>query len=146
MIKKNKNEFNELIKYRKIGYGKVSTIDYSFTIDKEHNTEISIKVGDLDNVLVGKVKLDEEDQHMVDMFIKIFLKPKKNKVALFDDEIDKYEKAEIYYDNIIIEDDEISRGVLLLISYIQGKYEELSTEKVNRTYEELITSNIKKSM
>ena len=78
-VKENENEFNDLISLRKIGYGKVSVVDYNFIVDKDFNARVEIK---MDTEFVNEtkstevVKLKSEERKIIGKFILNFLNSK----------------------------------------------------------------------
>ena len=141
MVKENKDIFNDLLMYRKIGFGKTSYVDYRFIIDKEYNVRVEMMLDREETSRKGstkKISLSDEEKEFVDKFISKFIKPKGEKIPLFGTETDEYEKREIYYDNLIIEDDnEINHNFVLLKDYIESEHEELSSSNITDLYESI---------
>ena len=145
MLKENDNKINDLVVYRKVGYGKVSIVDYNFIIDKDYNARVELSLNresSVDKKTIGHAKLDDDEKKLVDDFISNFVSNKKEELPLISDEISKYEREEIYYDDIVIEDDEmINRVFKSLLELIQESHEEISSENVSKAYNEM-TSNV----
>lgn len=141
MIKENESEFNDLITYRKVGYGKVSIVDYNFIIDKDYNARVELCLSSESSIVektIGQVKLDDDEIKLVDDFINNIACKKKEELPLVNDEISKYEREEIYYDNVIIEDDnETNKVFKSLAELIQESHEEISSENVSKAYNEM---------
>ena len=138
MVKKNKRKFNDLITLRKVGYGKVSFVDYSFAIDKDYRARVELGIGNevnYDIIVSDRVQLGEDEKIIVDTFIDNFIKSKKDKVPLSDVDVEEhYEYEELLYDNIIIEDEQLNNKYRTIIDFIQSEHEEINADNVTKMY------------
>lgn len=139
-VKENENEFNDLISLRKIGYGKVSVVDYNFIVDKDFNARVEIK---MDTEFVNEtkstevVKLKSEERKIIGKFILNFLNSKFKELSYTSDNIEKYERKEILYNNLVIDDEELNKRFETIIDYIQSEHEEISADTISKMYNEM---------
>lgn len=141
MVKENEERFSDLISLRKIGFGKVSYVDSSFIIDKDYKARYEIRIDREfnDNVeSTERVELSDEEKHLVDIFISRFVEPKVDCRPLFSDTTDRYEREEIQYGKIIIQDDEtLNKGLRSIADYIESEHEEISANVIAGMYDSM---------
>jgi len=141
MVKENKKEFNDLVAYRKKGYGKTAIVDYRFIIDKDYKARIEMKLDREASSIsdsTARVKLSEQEKMFVSIFISKFVKPMEDKVPLMETSTDSFEKQDIYYGNIIVEDDEkLNDNFMVLMDFIEMTHDELSSSNLTKMYDDM---------
>ena len=140
MVKENKNKTDDILVYRSIGFGKVGLVDYKFIIDKDYNANVSIS---LDKEIDGekfsseKVKINDEERNIINKFIYNFVSVKKRELSSYKDEVVKFEREEILYDDLIIEDDDLNEKFKQIIDFIQSEHLEISSNYISSIYNEM---------
>ena len=142
MIKENRNiDRNNLITYNKVGYGKVGIVNYLFNIDKDYNARICMSLDkevSSTKYLSDNVKLNEDERVILNKFIVNYVNLEKKKLPLFhDNEVDRFEKEEIFYDNLIIDNYDLIDRFNSIIDFIQSNHEEISSDTISNHYNKM---------
>lgn len=143
MVIKNENS-DKLFSYRKYGFGKVGYVDYEFSVNNSYEAQIIISISKETTAQAfssQKVKLNEGEIEILDLFIKNNILPQKNNISSFDSDIDtKYENFSISTHGVtIIEDEDLKAKFENLYEFFEMNHAELSRDLLASMYEKMET-------
>ena len=135
MVEYSKIDDDKLIVYQEKGFGKVGYNTYQFIIYKDYSVNIDMVMeNEMNSYSISSKRelLDEGESELIDTFIINVLEPKKKEIcSLNRDLIEKYENTSLFFQDIVIQDDEkVFRKFNKLKDMLQVDHPSISCECV----------------
>lgn len=143
MVKREQNNNTDnLLEFKKIGFGKTGYVTYQFDISQDYQIQTSIRIDrEMDSFSLQTMKedLSSEERELVDTFIDLVVVPKKNEVcSIYADDVFKFEDSFLTCMGITIsQDDQVATQFGMLQDVLRENHDSISHQNIARIYTSL---------